>query len=87
MTRKKWTPAKIDATVREMIANELGKDDDAITPDSHFVHDLGADSLDFVELIMRCEETFKIEIDDDHTERLFHVRDLTRYLAKRLVTA
>ena len=87
MTKKKWTPAKIDATVRAMIADELGKDDDAITSDSHFVHDLGADSLDFVEIIMRCEDDFKIEIDDDDTEKFYHVRDLSKYLAKRLVTA
>ena len=87
MTKKKWTSAKIAATVRAMISEELGVDESAVTPDAHFVTDLGADSLDFVEIVMRCEETFKLEIDDDHTERLFHVRDLTKYLAKRLVTA
>ena len=87
MSKPKWTPAKIEAKVRQIISDELGHDNDAITPDAHFVNDLGTDSLDFVELIMRCEETFKVEIDDDHTERLFFVRDLTKYLAKRLVTA
>lgn len=87
MSKKKWTPVKIDARVRQIISDELGKDDDAITPDSHFVDDLGADSLDFVEIVMVCEETFKIEIDEDEMETFRHVRDLTRYLAKRLVTA
>ena len=87
MAAKKWTAAQIDAKVRSIISDELGKDEDAITADAHFVDDLGADSLDFVELIMRCEDAFKIEIDDDDTERMYHVRDLSKYLAKRLVTA
>lgn len=86
MSKKKWTPAKIDQRLREMISEELGVDESAVTPDAHVVHDLGADSLDFVELIMRCEDDFKIEIDDDDTEKMAHVRDLSNYLAKRLVT-
>ena len=85
MSRIKWTPDKIAAKLRAVIAEELGLDDHAVTPDSHIVNDLGANSLDCVELIMRCEEVFKIEIDDDDTERLIYVRDLSKYLAKRLV--
>ena len=85
MSKPKWTPAKIEAKVREIISDELGHDGDAITPDAHFVNDLGTDSLDFVEIVMCCEEAFKIEIDDADMERFFYVRDLTKYLAKRLV--
>ena len=85
MSKPKWTPAKIDAKVRQISSDELGKDEDAITPDAHFLHDLNADSLDFVEIVMVCEDAFKIEIDDADMERFFHVRDLTKYLAKRLV--
>ena len=87
MSKKKWTAAKIDAHLREMFSDELGVDESAVTPDAHVVNDLGADSLDFVEIIMRCEEVFKIEIDDDDTERFRYVRDLTTYLDKRLVKA
>lgn len=87
MGKKKWTTAMIDARLREMISEELGIDEDAITADSHLALDLGAESLDFVEMIMRCEEDFKLEIDDDDTARFYYVRDLSKYLAKRLVAA
>ena len=87
MTKKKWTAPKIVVALRELISEELGQDESAITPDAHIVNDLGADSLDLVEIVMRCEETFKIEIDDDDTEGFAHVRDVSKYLTKRLVSA
>jgi acyl carrier protein len=87
MGKKTWTAAKIEARVRELISEELGTDEAAVTPDAHIGTDLGADSLDFVEIVMRCEDEFKIEIDDDHTEKFYYIRDLTKYLTKRLVTA
>jgi acyl carrier protein len=66
--------------VRGIIANELGVDADTITEDSHIIDDLGADSLDAVELIMALEEAFDIEIDDDSASEILTVQDILDYL-------
>jgi acyl carrier protein len=66
--------------VRSLIANELGVDADTITEDSHIIDDLGADSLDAVELIMALEEAFDIEIDDDAASEILTVQDILDYL-------
>lgn len=66
--------------VRSLIANELGVDADTITEDSHIIDDLGADSLDAVELIMALEEAFDIEIDDDTASEIQTVQDILDYL-------
>ena len=71
-------------TLVAMISEELGIDEQAITADAHLVDDLGADSLDRVELIMRCEEDFKIEIDDDKADAMIYVR-VFHHLTRRLV--
>lgn len=66
--------------VRSIIANELGVEADTITEDSHIIDDLGADSLDAVELIMALEEAFDIEIDDDAASDILTVQDILDYL-------
>jgi acyl carrier protein len=66
--------------VRGIIANELGVDADTITEESHIIDDLGADSLDAVELIMALEEAFDIEIDDDSASEILTVQDILDYL-------
>lgn len=70
----------VTARVRELIAEELGVSLDQIIPEASFVEDLGADSLDTVELIMALEEEFGLEIADDVAETLQTVGDVISYL-------
>lgn len=72
-----------DAKVREIIVNELGVEAEKVTDDASFVEDLGADSLDTVELVMAFEEEFGIDIPDEDAETLRTVGDAIRYLKKR----
>ena len=60
----------------EIIANQLGIDQEDITPEANVVDDLGADSLDVVELIMALEEEFNIEIPDEEAEKIKNVQDI-----------
>lgn len=66
--------------VKEMIADQLGIDEDEISPDASFIDDLGADSLDVVELIMAFEEEFDLEISDEEAEKIVLVKDVVEYL-------
>ena len=66
--------------VKEVVIDKLGVDEAAITEDAHFVNDLGADSLDTVELIMEFEEEFGIEIPDDDAEKITTVQAAIDYL-------
>ena len=70
--------------VREIIVEQLGVDANAVTPEASFVDDLGADSLDTVELIMAFEEEFGIEIPDEDAENLTTVGKSMAYLEKKL---
>ncbi len=70
--------------VREIIVEQLGVDAAAVTNEASFVDDLGADSLDTVELIMAFEEEFGIEIPDDEAEKLTSVGKSIDYLEKKL---
>jgi acyl carrier protein len=72
--------ADIEAKVKEIIVNELGVEAEKVTEDASFVEDLGADSLDTVELVMAFEEEFGIEIPDEDAEKLQTVGDAVRYL-------
>jgi acyl carrier protein len=72
-----------DKKIREIIADQLGLPEDEISNDSSFVEDLGADSLDIVELIMAMEEEFEIEIPDEDAEKLLTVQDAIEYVKKR----
>ena len=70
--------------VKEVVIDKLGVDEAAITEEAHFVNDLGADSLDTVELIMEFEEEFSIEIPDDDAEKLSSVGSAVDYISKKL---
>ena len=64
----------------EIIAKQLGVDEDNVTPDASFMEDLGADSLDTVELVMALEEEFDLEIPDSDAEKITTVQDALNYL-------
>ncbi|HAA77233.1 TPA: acyl carrier protein [Candidatus Latescibacteria bacterium] len=70
--------------VIDLIVDQLGVDADNVEPEAHFIDDLGADSLDTVELVMAFEEEFDIEIPDDDAEKLETVGNAIEYLNKRL---
>ncbi len=75
--------AELESKVREIIADQLGIGEDEISSDSTFVDDLGADSLDIVELLMALEEDFSLEIPDEDAEKMHNVGDLIDYLDAR----
>lgn len=66
----------------DIIANQLGVDKDIVTPGANIVDDLGADSLDVVELVMALEEAFDMEIPDEDAEKIRTVQDIFAYLQK-----
>ena len=66
--------------VKEIIVEQLGVDADQVTKNASFVDDLGADSLDTVELVMALEEEFDVEIPDEDAEKIATVRDAIEYL-------
>ena len=70
----------IDQRVKDIIVEQLGVKPDQVTPEAKFVEDLGADSLDIVELIMALEEEFGIEVPDEQAENLLNVGDVTKYI-------
>lgn len=70
----------IEARVRSIIADQLGITEEEIKPESKFIEDLGADSLDIVELIMAMEEEFQTEIPDEEAEKIRCVGDATEYV-------
>ncbi|HUP89064.1 MAG TPA: acyl carrier protein [Longimicrobiales bacterium] len=72
--------ADVEGKVKEIIINELGVEADKVTSEASFVEDLGADSLDTVELVMAFEEEFGIEIPDEDAEGLQTVGDAINYL-------
>ena len=72
----------IASRVKEIIINELGVDPEKITTDAAFVDDLGADSLDTVEMVMAFEEEFAIDIPDEDAEQMITVGDAIAYIEK-----
>jgi acyl carrier protein len=68
--------------VKKIIVEQLGVDEEEVTPDASFVDDLGADSLDTVELVMAFEEEFGCEIPDDAAETILTVGDAVKFLEK-----
>lgn len=68
--------------VKEIIAEELGVEADTVTLESHLADDLGADSLDAIELIMAVEEEFDVQIDDSEATSIQTVSDIVTYLEK-----
>jgi acyl carrier protein len=72
-----------ESKVREIIINELGVEAEKVTNDASFVEDLGADSLDTVELVMAFEEEFGIDIPDEDAEQLRTVGDAIKYMKEK----
>jgi acyl carrier protein len=70
----------IEERVKEIIVEQLGVNPDQVTPDAKFIEDLGADSLDTVELVMALEEEFGNEIPDEQAEKLQSVGDVIKYI-------
>lgn len=68
------------AKVKSIIVDQLGVDEDAVTAEASFVDDLGADSLDIVELIMALEEEFDLQIPDEDAEKIASVQDAVSYI-------
>ncbi len=73
--------ASIEEKVKEIVAEQLGVEEDQVTPEAAFMDDLGADSLDTVELVMALEEEFDIEISDEDAEKIATVGDAIAYIA------
>ncbi len=74
----------VEEKVKKIIAEQLGVDESEVTPDASFVEDLGADSLDTVELVMALEEEFGIEIPDEDAEKIITVQNSIDYIKERL---
>lgn len=72
----------IEEKVRSIIVEQLGVESDEVTADAKFIEDLGADSLDTVELVMAFEENFDIEVPDEEAEKLQSVADVVAYIEK-----
>lgn len=70
----------VEEKVKKIIAEKLSVEVDEVVPEASFVDDLGADSLDLVELIMAMEESFDVEISDDEAEKLQTVQDAINYI-------
>jgi len=70
----------VEEKVKQIIVEELGVDEAEVTANARFIDDLGADSLDTVELVMRFEEEFNIEIPDEDAEKITSVRDAIAYI-------
>ena len=70
----------IEERVKDIIVDQLGVSADQVTPEAKFVEDLGADSLDTVELVMAFEEEFGIDVPDEEAEKLQSVGDVVRYV-------
>ena len=70
----------VDEKVKEIIVEQLGVEEDDVTPTAKFIEDLGADSLDTVELVMAFEEEFGIEIPDEDAEKITRVKEAVEYI-------
>ena len=76
----------IEERVKKIVVEQLGVSDDQVTPDASFVDDLGADSLDTVELVMALEEEFDAEIPDDEAEKITTVKQAVEFIQKNTNT-
>ena len=75
--------SSIEDRVKKIVVEQLGAKEDQVKADSSFVDDLGADSLDTVELVMALEEEFDMEIPDDQAENIGTVKDAVNYIEKQ----
>jgi acyl carrier protein len=74
------TTKSVEERVKEIICEQLGVEESEVTPAAKFIEDLGADSLDTVELVMAFEEEFDLEIPDEDAEKITTVGDATQYI-------
>lgn len=74
--------ASVQERVIEIVAEQLGADKENVSPETHFINDLGADSLDTVELVMELEEEFDISIPDDAAEKIQTVGEAIEFIEK-----
>jgi acyl carrier protein len=74
------TTANVEAKVKSIISEQLGVKEEEIKTNSSFIEDLGADSLDIVELVMQMEEEFEVEIPDEEAENIKTVQDAVNYI-------
>jgi acyl carrier protein len=74
----------VERRVIEIIVEQLGVGEDEVTPEASFIDDLGADSLDLVELIMAMEEEFGLEISDEDAEKIQTVQDVINYITEHV---
>lgn len=75
---------EIETRVKKIVVEQLGVKEDEITTDASFVDDLGADSLDTVELVMALEEEFETDIPDEEAEKLVTIKDAVNYIVTRM---
>ena len=78
------TKSEIEAKVRSAVMDKLGVEESKITNEASFINDLGADSLDTVELVMKFEEEFEIKIPDEDAEKIQKVGDAVTYIEAKL---
>ncbi|HEX16494.1 MAG: acyl carrier protein [Deltaproteobacteria bacterium] len=76
--------SSLEERLKELIVQQLGVDESEVVPEAKFVDDLGADSLDLVELIMALEDEYGIEIPDEDAEKIVTVGDAINYLKERV---
>lgn len=81
------TEQPIEQRVADIIAEQLGVSKEEVVPEASFIDDLGADSLDIVELVMAMEEEFDIEIPDDDAEKIQTIGDAIAYVRARAVVS
>lgn len=73
-------PSDVETKVKEIVCEQLGVSEDEVAPNASFIEDLGADSLDIVELVMALEEEYDLEISDEEAEKIRTVGDVVGYI-------
>ena len=76
--------SEIEARVKKIVIEQLGVKEEEVTNDASFVDDLGADSLDTVELVMALEEEFETEIPDEEAEKIVTIKDAVKYIVSNM---
>ena len=79
-SRERWNMSETAERVKKIVVEHLGVEGDKVTEEASFIDDLGADSLDIVELVMAFEEEFGVEIPDDAAEKITTVKDAIDYI-------
>lgn len=81
------TTTNIEEKVKSIICDQLAVDADKVSPSASFIEDLGADSLDIVELVMTMEEEFDLDIPDEEAEKIKTVGDVIKYISTKSTTS